>query len=348
MDRVRITIVGGSGYTGGELLRILLHHPGAEVVKVTSERFPGRPVGQVHPNLRGRTELRFSSAETLAPCDLLFLCLPHGETARRIDGFLSLAPRIVDLSADFRLKDPADYEKWYGFAHPRPDLLGRFVYGVPELHREAIRRASLVAAAGCNATATILALHPLHAAGLVGERGAVVEVKVGSSEGGNAPSPATHHPERAHCLRSYKPAGHRHQAEVLQELGAKGPVRVHFSATAVDLVRGLLATAHVFPNEPVEEKQVWRIYRQAYGDEPFVRLVKSREGTYRYPEPKLLWGTNGCDVGFEADPQGGRLVVMAALDNLVKGGAGQAVQCFNLMHGFPETAGLEFPGLHPV
>lgn len=348
MDRVRVSIVGGSGYTGGELLRILLWHPGAEVVQVTSERFPGHPVGTVHPNLRGRTDLRFTPVEELKPCDLLFLCLPHGGTAGRIDAFRALAPRLVDLSADFRLKEAAGYEKWYGFTHPMPGLLESFVYGIPELHREAIRGAACVAAAGCNATATILALQPLHEAGLIGGAGAVVEVKAGSSEGGNASSPATHHPERAHCLRSYKPTGHRHQAEVLQELGAWGPVRLHFSATAVDLVRGLLVTAHVFPTAPLDDKALWRIYRQAYGDEPFIRIVKSREGNYRYPEPKLLWGTNTCDIGFELDPEGGRLVVMAALDNLVKGGAGQAVQCFNLMHGFPETTGLEFPGLHPV
>jgi len=348
MHRVRVSIVGGSGYTGGELLRILLGHPAAEVVQVTSERFPGQPVGVAHPNLRQRTDLRFSALEELSPCDLLFLCLPHGETVNRIDAFMRMAPRIVDLSADFRLKEPAAYEKWYGMVHPRPELLSRFVYGIPELHREAIRAATHVAAAGCNATATILALRPLHAAGLVRAQGTVVEVKAGSSEGGNAASAATHHPERAHCIRSYKPTGHRHQAEVVQELEAAGPVRIHFSATAVDLVRGLLVTAHTFPAAALDEKAVWKVYREAYGDEPFIRIIKSREGNYRYPEPKLLWGTNTCDIGFELDPEGGRLVVMAALDNLVKGGAGQAVQCFNLMHGFPETAGLEFPGLHPV
>jgi LysW-gamma-L-alpha-aminoadipyl-6-phosphate/LysW-L-glutamyl-5-phosphate reductase len=348
MDRIRASIVGGSGYTGGELLRILLGHPGVGVAQVTSERFVGQPVGTVHPNLRQRTELRFVGRDALVPCDALFLCLPHGETARQIDAFLPLAPRVLDLSADFRLKEPSAYEKWYGLVHPRPDLLPKFAYGIPELHREEIRAASLVATAGCNATATILALHPLFAAGVVRRDAVVVEVKAGSSEGGNASSQATHHPERAHCIRSYKPTGHRHQAEILQELGADGPLGLHFSATAVDLVRGLQLTAHLFPSSPLDEKALWRIYRQAYGSEPFVRIVKSREGNYRYPEPKLLWGTNTCDVGFEVDEDSGRLVVMAALDNLVKGGAGQAVQCLNLMLGLPETTGLEFPGLHPV
>ncbi len=348
MDRVRASIVGGSGYTGGELLRILLGHAGVEVAQITSERFVGQPVGTVHPNLRQRTELRFVGRESLAPCDVLFLCLPHGETARQLDTFLPLAPRIVDLSADFRLKDPSAYEKWYGLTHPKPALLPLFAYGIPELHREEIRNASFVATAGCNATATILALHPLFAAGVVRRDSVVVEVKAGSSEGGNASSQATHHPERAHCIRSYKPTGHRHQAEILQELENGEPLGLHFSATAVDLVRGLQLTAHLFPSAPLDDKGVWRIYRQAYGSEPFVRIVKSREGNYRYPEPKLLWGTNTCDVGFELDADSGRLVVVAALDNLVKGGAGQAVQCLNLMLGLPETTGLEFPGLHPV
>lgn len=346
MARTRVSLVGGSGYTGGELLRLLLGHPGVEVAQVTSERFAGQPVGAAHPNLRGRTGLRFCGREALAPCDALFLCLPHGEAARRADALLPLAPKVVDLSADFRLRRAADYPRWYGWEHPRPDLLERFVYGVPELHREALRGADRVAAAGCNATATLLALRPLFAEGLVRRDVAVVEVKAGSSEGGNAASPATHHPERAHCLRAYKPTGHRHQAEVLQEVG--GDLGLHFSATAVDLVRGLQVTAHLFPAAPLDERAVWGAYRRAYGQEPFVRLVKAREGHYRYPEPKLLWGTNTCDIGFELEADGGRLVVIAALDNLVKGGAGQALQCFNLMHGFPEGEGLGFPGLHPV
>ncbi len=348
MARIRVSVVGASGYTGGELLRILLLHPAVEVVQASSERFAGRGVGTVHPNLRGRTALSFCKRDDLTPCDALFLCLPHGETAPLADFFLQLAPKIVDLSADFRLRDPELYPRWYGFAHPRPDLLGRFVYGIPELHRDRIRSASLVAAAGCNATAVILALHPLFAEGIAPSDGTVVEVKVGSSESGAAFSASSHHPERAHCLRSYRPTGHRHQAEIEQELGAREAARVHLSATAVELVRGVLATAHVFPARPLEERELWRLYRAYYGGEPFVRIVRGREGNYRFPEPKLLWGTNGCDLGFELDGASDRLVVLSALDNLGKGGAGQAVQCFNLMHGLPETAGLEFPGLHPV
>ncbi len=346
--RLQVGIVGGSGYSGGELLRLLLYHPNVEVTQVTSERHAGAPVGRVHPNLRKRTDLAFCASAELKACDALFLCLPHGEAMRRIDEFTGLAERVVDLSADFRLKDPAAYERWYGVVHPRPDLLARFVYGVPELHRDALRGARLISGAGCNATATILALAPLYRAGVVERDRTVVEVKAGSSEGGAASGAASHHPERQHSVRSYRPTAHRHVAEIAQELSAGTPVEVHFSATAIDIVRGLLATCHVFLTEDLDERAVWRIYREAWGSEPFIRIVKERDGHYRYPEPKLLWGTNGCDIGFERDPASRRLVVMSALDNLGKGAAGQAVQACNVACGFPETAGLEFPGLHPV
>jgi LysW-gamma-L-alpha-aminoadipyl-6-phosphate/LysW-L-glutamyl-5-phosphate reductase len=348
MDKIRVSIVGASGYTGGELLRLLLAHPAADIAQATSERLSGKPVTLAHPNLRGRTELRFTSLSTLAPCDLLFLALPHGTTAKQFDALAPKAKRIIDLSADFRLKDPAAYQKWYGGVHPCPDRLRDFVYGIPELHRVEIASASYVATAGCNATATILALHPLYAAGIVDTARTVVDVKAGSSEGGGVASTASHHPERASCIRSYKPTGHRHQAEIRQELGLPQTTPFNFSATAVDVVRGLLVTAHVFPCSPLQEIDLWRLYRQAYGKEPFIRLVKTKEGVHRYPEPKLLWGTNYCDIGFELDPDTGRVVVIAAIDNLVKGSAGQAVQCFNLMHDLPETTALDFAGLHPV
>jgi len=348
MDKIRVSIVGASGYSGGELLRLLLGHPSVDIVQTTSERLASRPVQHAHPNLRGRTELRFTSLSSLESCDLLFLALPHGTTAHQFDFFSQRAPRIIDLSADFRLRDAAAYEKWYGEPHPCPERLSDFVYGIPELHRKEIARSRYVAGAGCNATASILALHPLYSSGLVKSEATVVDVKVGSSEGGGRASMASHHPERAGCIRSYKPTGHRHQAEICQELKLAPAVPLHFSATAVGVVRGLLVTAHCFPVERMEEKDLWRVYRQAYGKEPFIRLVKSRDGIHRYPEPKLLWGTNYCDIGFEVDRDSGRIVVLAAIDNLVKGSAGQAVQSFNIMFGLPETTALDFPGLHPV
>ncbi len=348
-----VAILGGSGYTGGELLRLLLDHPHVKVVQVTSERLAGTYVHFAHPNLRGRTRLKFVSAEELEPCEVLFACLPHGETMGRIQELVAKAERIVDLSADFRLQDPADYVAWYGKEHANPAWLSRFVYGLPELNRERLRGARYVSGVGCNATATLLAIWPLFAQGLaLPDRDAICEVKVGSSEGGNRPSQASHHPERARAMRSFAPTGHRHTGEVLQALRRAGEayrdVRVHMSATAVDNVRGVLATAHVFVEPGTTERDLWRAYRQTYRDEPFVRLVKERTGIYRYPEPKILAGSNYADVGFALDERTGRVVALCAIDNLMKGAAGSAVQCLNLMMGWEETTGLEFPGLHPI
>ena len=340
---VLVSIAGASGYVGGELLRLLLAHPEVEIGQVTSQRHAGRYVHGVHPNLRGRALLRFSPLEALERCDVLFLTLPHGESGERIEQFAELAERIVDLSADFRLRDPEAYDRWYGRPHPRPAWLARFVYGLPELYRSELAGARYASGVGCNATAVNLALWPLAEQGLI--ESAVVEVKVGSSEGGAGYSLASHHPERSGCVRSFAPTGHRHQAEVEQALG---DVNVHFSATAVEMVRGVLCTAHVFLSRPLEERDVWQLYREAYGEEPFLRLVKERRGVYRYPEPKIVAGANFCDVGFEKDPHADRLVVMSALDNLMKGAAGTAVQALNVMMGWPEDDGLTFPGLHPI
>jgi LysW-gamma-L-alpha-aminoadipyl-6-phosphate/LysW-L-glutamyl-5-phosphate reductase len=348
--KIRASIVGASGYVGGELLRLLLAHPHIEVAQVTSERNAGSFVHFTHPNLRGRTKLQFVPAANLEPCELLFLGLPHGGAMEQIEHFAELAERIVDLSADFRLRNSQEYVRWYGKAHANPDWLTKFVYGLPELHREELRSACYVSGVGCNATATNLAVWPLFAQGVVDvARGLICEVKVGSSEGGNKSSDATHHPERAGVMRSFAPTGHRHTAEILQAIGLAGAAPdVHLSATAVDNVRGVLATAHLFLKPGTGEKELWRAYRQAYRDEPFVRIVKEKTGIYRYPEPKILAGSNYADVGFEYDESSGRVVAMCAIDNLMKGAAGTAVQCMNLMLGLDETLGLEFPGLHPV
>jgi N-acetyl-gamma-glutamyl-phosphate/LysW-gamma-L-alpha-aminoadipyl-6-phosphate reductase len=348
MAAIRVGVVGGSGYVGGELIRLLAFHPAVTLTAVTSERFAGRPVIERHPNLRKRCDLDFRPAAELTPCDLLFLCLPHGQAMETIDRYAGLAPRLIDASADFRLRDPAAYPKWYGRAHPRPELLSRFASGIPERHRCSIQDAQWVSSAGCNATAVILGLAPLFDAGVVDRDRTVVEAKVGSSEGGADFSEATHHPERSGCVRSYRPTGHRHTAEMIEQLGGGQPLGIHFSATAVEMVRGVLATCHLFLTRDLDERAIWKIFREAYAGEPFIRLVKARDGIHRYPEPKLLSGTNYCDIGFERDPGSDRLVVVSAIDNLMKGAAGQAVQAFNLMHGLDERTGLEFPGLHPI
>lgn len=344
---MQVNIVGGSGYTGGELLRLLLSHPQVEIQGASSESLAGKPVGRAHPNLRGVTDLKFSKLDELAPADVAFLCLPHGRASERWATLLNLAPRIIDLSADFRLRDRGLYEKYYGHPHPHPALLDEFVYGMPELNRDAIRAAKRVACGGCNATATILGLYPLARAGLMDASAPVVEVKAGSSEAGRRVSATSHHPERSGSVRAFAPTGHRHTAEIAEALGNGTPMPVHLSVTSVEMVRGAVATSHVFPSHDVSERDVWKIYREAFLDEPFMRLVKETRGAYRYPDPKLLAGTNFCDVGFEVDEDGRRIVVVSAIDNLMKGAAGQAVQCMNLMHALDETSGLGFPGLHP-
>jgi N-acetyl-gamma-glutamyl-phosphate/LysW-gamma-L-alpha-aminoadipyl-6-phosphate reductase len=289
-----------------------------------------------------------ASAE-LKKSDLIFLCLPHGMAMNRMADFKCLAERIIDLSADFRLRNAADYPVWYGHEHTSSQFLQQAVYGIPELHREEIRNASLVTGAGCLATTAILGLYPIFKCGLADPAHVYVEGKVGSSAAGNKSSLASHHPERSGALRSFQPTGHRHTAEIQQELTFNGEKpRIHFSATATDAVRGILSTAHITLRRPAEEKELWKIYRNAYRNEPFMRIVKEKTGIYRYPEPKLLIGSNYCDVGFELDPHDNRLVVLSALDNLVKGAAGNGVQAMNVMYDWDELTGLDFPGLHPV
>ena len=348
MGKISVSIAGASGYAGGELLRLLLCHPAAEIFQATSEKYAGKLVSRIHPNLRKKTSLRFSSLSELSCCDVLFLSLPHGEAMGKMAYFKKKAGKIVDLSGDFRLNNKDDYKKWYKREHADPGMLHKFVYGIPEIHRAKIKKSSYISSAGCNATATILALYPFFKNELVESRKTVVEVKVGSSEAGNTATPASHHPERSGSVRSYKPTGHRHVAEMLQELGKGNQIQIHFSATSIDMIRGVLATCHLFLKEDMDEKSIWKLFRQTYINEPFIRMVKEREGIYRMPEPKLLIATNYCDIGFEKDPGSNRVVMISAIDNLMKGAAGQAVQSFNIMEGIEETAGLEFPGLHPV
>ena len=343
---IKASIIGGSGYTGGELLRLLVAHPQSKVVQVTSRSHLGEYVYQVHPNLRKHTALKFTDPGDLVPADVLFLALPHGQAQHQIDKWAGVAEHIIDLSADFRLKDPVVYQKWYGEPHIAPDWLDKFVYGLPELHREELMSAKYVSGVGCNATASNLALLPLVQANLLDiNKPVIIEIKVGSSEGGASVNPGSHHAERSNVIRTYSAYGHRHTAEVIQESGLRN---VTMTMTSVDLVRGALATVHGTVKEGVALKDLWKAYRPVAHEHPFLRVVKERRGVYRVPEPKILAGSNYADLGFDLNPDTGHIISICAIDNLMKGASGSAVQCMNLMMGLEETAGLDFMGLHPI
>ena len=343
-----VSIIGGSGYGGGELLRLLLGHPMVEIKQVTSRTHLGEYVYQVHPNLRRRSQLKFSDPAVLEPVDILFLAQPHGQAQHHIEEYAKLATKIIDLSADFRLREAALYEQWYAEKHAAPEWLDKFVYGLPELHRSELSTASFVSGVGCNATASNLALLPLVKPDLLDLSSSIfIEIKVGSSEGGVDGNSGSFHAERANVIRTFSAFGHRHTAEVIQEMGVK-PECISLTMTAVDLVRGVLATAHAKVKPGVTTKDLWKAYRAAANENHFVRVVKEQRGIYRVPEPKILAGSNYADLGFELDESNGHVVAMCAIDNLMKGASGSAVQCMNLMMGWKETLGLEFVGLHPI
>lgn len=333
--------VGASGFAGGELLRLVHAHPSFELVEATSRHHANRSIGHVHPNLR-QLPLRFTDPTDLEEVDVRFTATPHGVAMANIGAFAETADRVVDLSADFRLADESAYDAWYD-GHDAPGWLDEATYALPELNRAAIDDHTVLACGGCNATVTLLALHPLAEAGLLDEADPVViDLKVGSSEGGAEGGTASSHAERTGVVRPYAPTGHRHEAEIEAHLD----IEVSLTAHAVDMTRGASVTCHVFVDDPPARSDLWRIYRATYEQEPFIRLVAGGGGIYRYPEAKVVAGTNYCDVGFAVDDD--RIVVFAALDNLMKGSAGQAVHAANVAFGLPETAGLAFSGLHPV
>ncbi|MBO0888475.1 N-acetyl-gamma-glutamyl-phosphate reductase [Candidatus Bathyarchaeota archaeon] len=348
---MKASILGGSGYVGGELLRLLSRHPETTIQTVTSHRYAGEPIHRVHPNLRGNTTVRFQkeSFESTRDSDIVFTALPHGKTMALVPKLLETGTKVIDLAADYRLKSPETYEKYYSRKHENPELLPQATYGLPELHRDDIRKSTLIATPGCMATAATLGLAPIVMNNMLENMTVVVDAKIGSSGAGSSPSTASHHSERSEGVRPYKPSGHRHIGEIEQELNnlTKTPVKIAFSPHAVDMVRGILATSHCFTKTGIEKKDVWKAYRSIYEKEPFVRMVSDGIGLYGLPNPKSIIGTNYCDIGFDIDSHAQRIVVFTAIDNLTKGAAGQAVQCYNIINGFPETMGLDTPALHP-
>lgn len=344
---ISITIISGSGFVGGELARWVLDHPELELTRITSGRLAGQPLHRAHPHLRGRSKLRFADPNAELPaCNAIFLALPHGRAAKDMARYEACAERVIDASADFRLADPANYQRWYGSEHPTPERCGEFVYGLPELRRAELEGARRISGVGCNATAVQLALLPLERMGLLGPgRSVSAQVYASTSESGASPSGDSHHPLRSGSLRYYAPLTHRHAAEVEQSYPG---IDLRFSVLALDSVRGALASCEVQLENPVSERDLLRGWQNACAEEPFLDVVHERSGPYRHPEPKLVIGTNRAQLGFALSEDGHRLVAMCALDNLGKGAAGSAVQALNVSLGFEESLGLQFHGIHPL
>ena len=350
---MKVGVVGASGYVGGEILRLLVSHPHAEISMVTSRQYVGEYISRIQPSLKGFTDLTFSELDydkLTDKCDLVFTAVPHGTAVDIVKALYDRGMKVIDLSADYRLHNPADYDKWYGWQHPHPELLEKSVFGVPELHREEIKKSQIVSCPGCMAVTSILGLYPLIKKKIVDTEHIVVDSKIGSSGAGAGTVSGTHHAMRSGVIRPYKPAKHRHTGEIEQELSiaAGGKIKVSMSPHAVDIVRGILCTNHVFLNQPVTEMDLWKMYREQYQNERFIRLIRDKKGFYKFPDPKFVVGSNFCDVGFDIDEDNNRLVVLSASDNLMKGAAGSAIQNMNVMAGFNETEGIAYSPLTPV
>ncbi len=353
-DLVRVAIIGASGYTGAELIRILLGHPRVAITTVAARRAAGQRLASVFPHLTGVLDLpvvAFDADAIAATCDVAFAALPHGESAAVVAALRERGVPTLDLSADFRLHDAATWAVWYGggdhLTHPAAALLADAVYGLPERHRARLREATLVAVPGCYPTATTLAIAPLLAAGLVSPRGLVVDAKSGASGAGRSPALSTHFPELGEGLRPYKVGGtHRHTPEMEQELSlaAGVPVSLLFTPHLVPMARGILACVYA---EPTDADRPSTAYRDAlvaaYADEPFVDVLPPGQ----LPDTAHVRGSNRCHVTAIHDARSGRVLAISAIDNLVKGAAGQAVQCLNLMRGWDERLGLAAAPLFP-
>lgn len=357
MNKFKVAIAGASGYAGAELVRLVALHPYFDLVAVTSEKSAGTPVGTVFPSLAGLVSLTFQALtpETIAEqADAVFLALPHTKSLAPVAACLETGKFVVDLSADYRLKDPAAYERWYQSPHTHAHLLKQAVYGLPELHREAIAKAKLVASPGCYPTAAILQLAPLFAQGLVQSNSVVIDAKSGISGAGRSPALPYHFPEAHESLEPYKIGTHRHIPEIEQELGGllqlhagsakldSGASTVTFTPHLVPMNRGILSTAYCRLKQPMALGDVRALYRRFYKNARFVRLSDEV-----VPNPRYIKGSNYCDIGIYDDARAGWIVTVAALDNLVKGAAGQAIQAMNLMLGLPEETGLTAPAAYP-
>ena len=341
----KVAIIGASGYSGEELVRLLLCHPHVELVAVTSRQNAGQTLAQVFPKFASHPKsktLRFTepNAGLLAKqADIVFLALPHGVAAEYVVPLLNAGCVVIDLSADFRLKSAEIYREFYAHDHPAPDLLKKSVYGLPEIYRRQIKQASLVASPGCYPTGILLPLIPLLKAGLIGSDGIIADSLSGVSGAGRKAEVDCLFCECNESVRPYGMPKHRHLSEIEEQLSlaAGAKVTIQFTPHLVPVNRGILTTLYVTPAEKsTTAEKISACYAKAYGDEPFVRLLDSKN----LPDTKNVVGTNVIEIAWRLDPRTGRLIVMSAEDNLVKGASGQAVQSMNILCGFPETAGL--------
>lgn len=341
---LKIGVVGGTGYTGAELLRLLARHPQAELHAVTSRSDAGKRVSDVFGNLRGSIDMKFAEPDpdTLGACDLVFFATPNGTAMKMAPQLLDEGVKVIDLAADFRLTDADEWERWYGVPHACPELLSKAVYGLPELYRERIRGAGLVANPGCYPTATILGFLPLIEAGIVHPDSLIADCKSGVSGAGRSANATMLMGEVGESFKAYGVAGHRHLPEIRQVLGwvRSGEVGLTFAPHLLPMIRGIHAT--LYARAP-GDADLQALFEQRYAEEPFVDVLPSGS----YPETRSVRGANHCRIAVHR-PQGGEaVVVLSVIDNLTKGAAGQAVQNMNLMYGLSETLGLEQVALSP-
>lgn len=348
MKKVKVAVIGANGYTGGEMVRLLAVHPSVDITALTSRQFKGKSISEVFPSLRGILDMplvEFDADEVAECSDVAFLAIPHTQAMPIVSALSQKGVRVVDYSADFRLKKPQVYEQWYKAPHTEPALLEKSVYGLPELHREQVRDAEIVALPGCYPTAALLALAPAVKHDLIDADRIVINSLSGVSGAGQNPSPQTHYPEIADNLRAYGITTHRHTPEIEQELSWLGGREIHvlFTPHLVPANRGILSTIAAPAKSEISAEQLVRLYEEFYNDAHFVRVNPPQ----MYPEIRFVRGSNYCDIGLAFDARTRSIIMVSALDNLCKGAAGQAVQCLNVMFGMPEESGLRFGGLTP-
>ena len=343
----KIGIAGASGYTGLELLRLLINHPKSEIVFLTSETYQGQVVSKVFPSLSGFTDIKFSSIDSVSSenCDIVFLALPHTISMQKVSLFLTENTKVIDLSADFRLKDPAVFKDWYSTQHQQPSLLKGAVYGLPEIHREAIKSARLIANPGCYPTSITLALAPLITKDWVDLSSIVADSKSGISGAGRKASLATQFSEVNGGISAYNIAVHRHTPEIEQELSALSntDIQISFSPHLIPMTRGMLSTVYINLKKDMSNEDLLEYFKNFYADEPFIRILPLGE----YANTHFTVSSNFCDIGVQVDIRNRRAIITSAIDNLIKGASGQAIQNMNLMLGISEKSGLSFPGIFP-